>query len=141
MSNVAPKPADSPEPVRRIRAEGRPLHFLVTAGPTRERIDDVRDWGNIFTGKTGLDVAVALVALGNVTLLTSNAGHVRDFDGYSGRGGMIGAELFATHAELRGLLAERMTSGDHVDGVAMTAAVADYVPRGVYRVVQKLTEE
>ena len=30
------------------------LHFLVTAGSTREKIDQVRDWGNIFTGKTGV---------------------------------------------------------------------------------------
>lgn len=120
---------------------GRPLHFVVTAGPTREKIDEVRDWGNIFTGKTGLDVAMALVALGNVTLLTSNLGHAREFDGYSGKGGMIGAETFATHADLRGLLAERMTSGDRVDGVAMTAAVADYVPRGVYRMVARREAE
>ncbi len=26
--------------------------FLVTAGNTREMIDRVRDWGNIFTGNT-----------------------------------------------------------------------------------------
>ena len=31
-----------------------PRHLLVTAGPTREKIDQVRDWGNIFTGQTGL---------------------------------------------------------------------------------------
>ena len=50
-----------------IRGEGRvsvtrvtphrsispPCRFLVTAGNTRERIDRVRDWGNIFTGNTG----------------------------------------------------------------------------------------
>ena len=28
-------------------------HFLVTAGPTREKIDAVREWGNIFSGNTG----------------------------------------------------------------------------------------
>ena len=28
--------------------------FLVTAGNTREMIDRVRDWGNVFTGNTGL---------------------------------------------------------------------------------------
>ena len=50
----------------------RKPHCLVTAGPTREKIDEVRDWGNIFTGATGLEVALALLDLGDVTLLTSN---------------------------------------------------------------------
>lgn len=110
-------------------------HFLVTAGPTREKIDEVRDWGNIFTGGTGLDVALALLDLGDVTLLTSNAVHVGQYDGFYGKGGMLGAEVFSTHAELRELLEERMTSGDRVDAVAMSAAVADYRPVGSYRVV------
>jgi len=50
--------------------------FLITAGNTRERIDDVRDWGNIFTGTTGFNIARALLPLGHVTLLTSNAQHI-----------------------------------------------------------------
>jgi len=138
MSNV---PADSTvEAANAGRREQRPLHLLVTAGPTREKIDEVRDWGNIFTGKTGLDLALAFLELGSVTLLTSNEGHAREFDGYSGKGGMLGAEVFHSHAELRGLLEERMTSGDRVDVVAMTAAVADYSPRAVYRVVERREE-
>ncbi len=115
----------------------RPIHSLVTAGPTREKIDDVRDWGNIFTGKTGLDLALELLKLGNVTLLTSNLDHAREFDGYSGAAGMLGIETFRTHADLRNLLTERMTSGDPVDVVAMTAAVADYRPAGVYVVLNQ----
>ncbi|HVT83423.1 MAG TPA: phosphopantothenoylcysteine decarboxylase, partial [Phycisphaerae bacterium] len=110
---------------------------MVTAGPTREKIDDVRDWGNIFSGKTGLDLALALLSLGSVTLLTSNVDHAREFDGYTGAGGMMGVETFRTHADLQALLAERMTSGDPVNVVAMTAAVADYRPAGVYSVLQK----
>lgn len=118
-------------------AGNAPIHSLVTAGPTREKIDDVRDWGNIFSGKTGLDLALALLKLGSVTLLTSNAEHAREFDGYSAGAGMLGVETFRTHADLQALLAERMTSGDPVDVAAMTAAVADYRPEGVYRVVEK----
>src|ERR1035437_5950626 len=112
-------------------------HFLVTAGPTREKIDEVRDWGNIFTGQTGLDVALALLDLGDVTLLTSNVKHAEAYDGFYGKGGMLGAEVFATHAELLDLLQERMPSGDRVDAVAMSAAVSDYRPIGSYRVVAR----
>jgi phosphopantothenoylcysteine synthetase/decarboxylase len=50
---------------------------------------------------------------------------------------MLGAETFRTYNELHGLLAERMTAGDAVDVVAMTAAVSDYSPAGVYRIVEK----
>jgi phosphopantothenoylcysteine synthetase/decarboxylase len=122
------------------------LHFLVTAGPTREKIDDVRDWGNIFTGRTGLDIALAFLDLGDVTLLTSNPDHADDYDGYYGRAGMLGVEKFRTYDDLRNLLTERMTGaggaggvggGGGVDAVAMTAAVSDYSPAGVYRIVRK----
>src|ERR1044071_6247888 len=109
------------------------LHILVTAGPTREKIDEVRDWGNIFSGQTGLDLAVAFLELGDVTLLTSNAQHVEEYDGYYGKAGMVGAELFRTHGELEALLAERMMGEGpegRVDVVAMTAAVSDYSPEG-----------
>jgi len=123
--------SSSPQPAK------KPLHVLVTAGPTREKIDAVRDWGNIFTGQTGLDLALAFLQLGPVTLLTSNPGHARAYDGYSAGRGMLGTEVFHTHAELKDLLAERMTSGDRVDVVAMTAAVADYRTSGVYRVVSR----
>ena len=36
------------------------MRVLITAGNTRERIDDVRDWGNIFSGNTGFGIAKAL---------------------------------------------------------------------------------
>jgi len=111
-----------------------PPHFIVTAGSTYEPIDQVRGWGNIFTGQTGLDIALALLDLGDVTLLTSNSIHVTQYNGYSGKRGMLGAESFRTHADLLELLTERMTSGDHVEGVAMSAAVSDYAPAGSFRI-------
>jgi phosphopantothenoylcysteine synthetase/decarboxylase len=120
-----------------IAIETAPLHVLVTAGPTREMIDAVRDWGNIFTGRTGLDLALAFLELGDVTLLTSNLEHARQYDGYAAGRGMIGVETFRTHEDLRRLLAERMTGGDRVDVAVMTAAVADYAPAGAYRVVAR----
>ena len=36
--------------------------YLVTAGNTREMIDRVRDWGNVFTGNTGYGIARAIAA-------------------------------------------------------------------------------
>jgi phosphopantothenoylcysteine synthetase/decarboxylase len=115
-----------------------PLHLLVTAGPTREMIDRVRDWGNIFSGNTGLDIARAFLDVGDVTLLTSNEAHTREFDGFSGKAGMMGVETFRSHADLQALLEERMRG--KVNVVAMTAAVADYEPAGVYRIVQRSPE-
>ena len=115
-------------------------HILITAGSTREKIDKVRDWGNIFTGKTGLDLALAFLDVGAVTLLTSNPQHASQYDGYSGKAGMLGVETFATHAELLHLLEERMTSGDRVDVVAMTAAVADYKPAGSFKIVERVKQ-
>lgn len=105
---------------------------LVTAGNTREPIDRVRDWGNIFTGNTGLAIAEALSDLVPVDLLTSNVEHLRKLD----RHGTIHATAFRTHAELRELLQEKMTTRRY-DAVFMTAAVADYIPAGVFEIVAR----
>ncbi len=115
----------------------RRIHTLVTAGPTREMIDQVRDWGNIFSGRTGLDMALGFLELGDVTLLTSNEQHAKDYDGFYGKAGMMGVETFRSHADLRALLAERIGGEGHVDVVAMTAAVADYAPAGSFAVVSR----
>ena len=106
--------------------------FLVTAGNTRERIDRVRDWGNIFTGTTGFRIAHTMAALGHVDLLTSNREHLavlRDTPG-------IAASPFTHHAELRGALAALMSRHAY-DAVFMTAAVADYRPAGTYEVIDR----
>jgi phosphopantothenoylcysteine synthetase/decarboxylase len=116
----------------------RKPHTLVTAGPTREMIDQVRDWGNIFSGQTRLDLALAFLDLGDVTFLTSNPQHAREYDGFYGKAGMLGAETFRSHADLHDLLAHRMTdTANPTDVVAMTAAVADYAPAGTYRVLAR----
>lgn len=116
----------------------RKLHTLVTAGPTREMIDQVRDWGNIFSGQTGLDLALAFLDLGDVTLLTSNATHAADYDGFYGKAGMLGIETFRSHADLQELLEQRITdTAAPTDIVAMTAAVADYRPEGSFAVLSR----
>src|SRR3954454_12258727 len=108
--------------------------FLVTAGNTRERIDAVRDWGNVFTGNTGFAIARALAAAGEVDLLTSNRAHLAAIaaphaPGAAGGGARhtIHGTAFPSHAELKAALADRMGAGRY-DAVFMTAAVADYAP-------------
>lgn len=111
--------------------------FLVTAGNTREPIDRVRDWGNIFTGNTGYGIARALAPLGEVHLLTSNRGHLDELSREQ-PGGSIRGWGFGSHAELRRLLEESM-SRSRYDGVFMTAAVADYTPAGAFQVVERVS--
>ena len=101
--------------------------YLVTAGNTRERIDAVRDMGNIFTGRTGYEIARALAAAGKVDLLTSNETHQATTPGATG---------FKTHEELKSALANLMARHTY-HGVFMTAAVADYRPTRVYEVVER----
>jgi phosphopantothenoylcysteine synthetase/decarboxylase len=106
--------------------------FLVTAGNTRERIDRVRDWGNIFTGNTGLRIAHALSEIGEVDLLTSNRTHLAEL----AEDPRITASPFTTHAELRGALAALLARQNY-DAIFMTAAVADYRPVRTYEVVER----
>jgi phosphopantothenoylcysteine synthetase/decarboxylase len=112
--------------------------FLVTAGNTREMIDRVRDWGNVFTGNTGFAIANALAELGEVDLLTSNRNHIAQAsaDGT----GRVRASAFTSHGELKGALATLMARGRY-DAIFMTAAVADYRPAGVFEVIERTPDE
>ncbi|MGC9260040.1 MAG: phosphopantothenoylcysteine decarboxylase [Phycisphaerae bacterium] len=106
---------------------------LITAGNTREKIDSVRCWSNIFTGQTGLDIAHAVSAIADVTLLTSNAEHVRQIQG-RGPSSALTAILFESHADLLHLIATSLAA--HLfDAVFMTAAVSDYTPDGAYTII------
>jgi phosphopantothenoylcysteine synthetase/decarboxylase len=110
--------------------------FLVTAGNTREMIDRVRDWGNIFTGNTGLAIARALAAdLGPVHLLTSNRQHIEQV-GREKTTHSIHAHAFTTHTDLKQLLST-LLAGRSFDAIFMTAAVADYRPAGVFSVISQ----
>lgn len=105
--------------------------FLVTAGNTREMIDRVRDWGNIFTGNTGFNIARALQSRGNVELLTSNLAHVEQAAAMR-----MSVSSFRSHAELMSLLESRVTNNVY-DAIFMTAAVADYQPAGAFAVLER----
>lgn len=107
--------------------------YLVTAGNTREMIDRVRDWGNIFTGNTGFTIAKELKQFGDVDLVTSTPQH-RD------EGAALGMtpHAFRSHADLLALLADLLKKNTY-DAIYMTAAVADYAPQRVYAVIDKKT--
>ena len=117
------------------------MHFLVTAGNTREKIDSVRDWGNIFTGTTGLLIARALSELGPVDLLSSNASHLESLTSPDHRQAHpIVGSIFQSHAELRAALAALMTH-ETFSAVFMTAAVSDYSPTGVFEVLERSSSD
>jgi phosphopantothenate---cysteine ligase (CTP) len=105
--------------------------FLVTAGNTREMIDRVRDWGNVFTGNTGFAIARAMAELGEVVLLTSNRAHIAQAADHH-----IAASPFTSHADLKAALAALMARHRY-DAIFMTAAVADYRPTGAYQITER----
>jgi phosphopantothenate---cysteine ligase (CTP) len=107
------------------------MRFLVTAGNTREKIDRVRDWGNIFTGNTGYSIARAISEIGTVDLITSNPTHLAETDGKR-----ISGAAFASHAELK-LAIELALKANSYDAIFMTAAIADYKPAGSFQVVDR----
>jgi phosphopantothenate-cysteine ligase len=109
------------------------MRVLVTAGNTREKIDSVRDWGNIFTGNTGYAIARAVAEVADaVDLLTSNRQHLAELQGHQ----KIHASPFTSHSELRGALAALMARNRY-DAVFMTAAVADYQPVRTFAVIDR----
>lgn len=110
------------------------MRFLVTAGNTRELIDRVRQWSNIFTGTTGLNIARALAEVGEVELLTSNDTHRAAIEAEANP--KLRCSGFGSHADLRAKLAERMRSTVY-DAVFMSAAVADYRPAGVFAILER----
>jgi phosphopantothenoylcysteine synthetase/decarboxylase len=112
------------------------MRVLVTAGNTRERIDQVRDWGNIFTGNTGLSIAKSLAQIADVDLLTSNRHHIAVLESSKPMPHPIAASPFTTHQELVGALSALMSRTPY-DAVFMTAAVSDYKPAATYAVLSR----
>jgi phosphopantothenate-cysteine ligase len=112
------------------------MRVLVTAGNTREKIDRVRDWGNIFTGNTGFSIARALAEVAEVDLLTSNQAHFAEVKAGQSTKHPIHGSDFTSHGELKGALAALMARHRY-DAIFMTAAVADYQPERVFAVIER----
>jgi phosphopantothenoylcysteine decarboxylase/phosphopantothenate--cysteine ligase len=96
----------------------RGLRLLVTAGPTREPVDPVRFVSNRSSGRMGYALAEAARDRGaEVTLLSGPAALPRP-DG-------VRFESFATADDLHAALLREFPE---CDGLAMAAAVADFIP-------------
>ncbi|MCP8970189.1 bifunctional phosphopantothenoylcysteine decarboxylase/phosphopantothenate--cysteine ligase CoaBC [Ectobacillus ponti] len=106
-------------------SQERPLagkKVLVTAGPTRERIDPVRYLSNFSSGKMGYAIAGEAAKLGaDVTLVTGPSALP------------IPPNVQAVSVESAQEMLEAVLSRyDSVDAVIKTAAVADYRPKTVH---------
>ena len=94
------------------------LRLIVTAGPTREPIDPVRYVSNRSSGKMGYALAESARDRGaRVSLLSGPTGLARP-EG-------VRFVPFETAAELQGILVHEFPEAD---GLAMAAAVADFIP-------------
>ncbi len=104
---------------------------LVTAGPTEEPIDPVRFITNASSGKMGYAVAEAFALEGAEVVLVSGPTNLRPFSG-------VRTIPVKTARQMREAVLEAFPS---VQGVVMSAAVADYRPKVVSAEKIKKNEE
>jgi phosphopantothenoylcysteine decarboxylase/phosphopantothenate--cysteine ligase len=95
------------------------MKILVTAGPTREYLDDVRFLSNPSSGRMGFSVAEAAAQAGHEVVLVSGPVSLSDPPGVDVVR-VVSAEEMAR---------ECLSRFDDCDAVVMTAAVCDYSPR------------
>jgi phosphopantothenoylcysteine synthetase/decarboxylase len=109
------------------------MKILVTAGNTQAPIDRVRCITNIFTGRTGAQIALeAHRRRHHVVLLTSHPEVVAELNsGKSPGDERWTVTRYQTFEELRGLLESAIHQKD-LDAIIHSAAVSDYLAAGVY---------
>jgi phosphopantothenate-cysteine ligase/phosphopantothenoylcysteine decarboxylase/phosphopantothenate--cysteine ligase len=109
------------------------MKILVTAGNTQTMIDKVRCITNVFSGRTGAQIAVEAFELGHVvTLLTSHPEILETVPCVRYRNTSGWQVLsYRTFEELESLMAEGLTGGSY-DAVIHAAAVSDYQLTGIY---------
>jgi phosphopantothenoylcysteine decarboxylase/phosphopantothenate--cysteine ligase len=94
-------------------------HFLITAGPTYEKIDPVRFIGNYSSGKMGYAIANELSACGAKVTLVSGPVHIKN----------INPQIQIVQVESATQMHEQcMRIFPEADGAVMCAAVADFTP-------------
>ena len=94
-------------------------HFLITAGPTYEKIDPVRFIGNYSSGKMGYAIANELVSCGAKVTLISGPVQIKN----------INPEIKIVKVESADRMHEQcLRIFPEVDGAVMCAAVADFTP-------------
>jgi phosphopantothenoylcysteine decarboxylase/phosphopantothenate--cysteine ligase len=94
------------------------LRLLVTAGPTREPLDPIRFLSNRSSGRMGYALAEAARDRGAAVTLLSGPTELARLEG-------VRFLSFETAADLHGLLVREFPE---CDGLAMAAAVADFIP-------------
>ena len=107
-------------PMKNLPLSGKKV--VITAGPTRERIDPVRYVSNFSTGKMGYAMAEAAVALGAETVLIS---------GPVGLAKPVGMTVIDVESATEMFEAVR-AQFDDATIVIKSAAVADYRPRDIH---------
>lgn len=95
-----------------------PKHMLITAGPTHERIDDVRYLANRSSGRMGVALAEAAREAGLAVTLLLGPTAIDPPDS-------VRVARFESAADLEALLTEHFPA---CDVLVMAAAVADYRP-------------
>lgn len=104
------------------------MRILITAGPTREYIDDVRYLSNASSGRMGYEIAKATVRAGHQAVLVSGPVELPDPKECE-------VHRVETTGEMRDVCVELF---EKCDGVIAAAAVCDYKP--VNRLSGKLTK-
>ncbi len=94
------------------------MRILVTAGPTREYLDDVRYLSNDSSGRMGYALAAAARVAGHEVVLVSGPVHLDPPHGCD-------CIFVSTTAQMRDACVSRFTD---CDGVIAAAAVCDYKP-------------
>jgi phosphopantothenate-cysteine ligase/phosphopantothenoylcysteine decarboxylase/phosphopantothenate--cysteine ligase len=109
------------------------MKVLVTAGNTQTMIDNVRCITNVFSGRTGAQIAVEAFERGHaVTLLTSHPEVLGSLPCVRSRNSSGWQVLsYRTFEELERLMAEGITGGSY-DAVIHAAAVSDYQLGEIY---------
>lgn len=108
------------------------MNFLVTAGNTQTPIDRVRCITNIFTGRTGAQIALEAHERGHqVTLLSSHVDSVRILPPHIASSARWHIRSYRTFTDLHTAMAE-LVSGSGFEGLIHAAAVSDYHLAGTY---------
>jgi phosphopantothenate-cysteine ligase/phosphopantothenoylcysteine decarboxylase/phosphopantothenate--cysteine ligase len=107
--------------------------MLVTAGNTQTMVDRVRCITNVFSGRTGAQIAAEAFERGHtVTLLTSHPEVLETVQALRPRRASDWhVHRYRTFEELESLMAASIT-GDRYDAVVHAAAVSDYEVAGTY---------
>jgi phosphopantothenate-cysteine ligase/phosphopantothenoylcysteine decarboxylase/phosphopantothenate--cysteine ligase len=111
------------------------MNILVTAGNTQTPIDKVRCITNVFSGRTGTQIALEARRRGHrVCLLTSHPEVVTELSAPGPRSDdSWRVRTYRTFDDLHRLMAEEIP-GSRFDAVVHCAAVSDYATAGVYGV-------